>query len=168
MAVPLVAMAFALWLAGSAAAQGERGDEVEGVEETAGREVYDRHCSMCHGSDAEGMPGMHPSLHGAVDRLSAEGVEVAIRNGRQVTPPMPAFEDRLSDTEIDDLVAYIDSLPSGPRNGDDGSMGGMGDGGMMDGMMGDGGNTMLWVAIVVLAAIAAGLGGYLIGRRSQD
>lgn len=107
---------------------------------------------------------MHPSLQGATDRLTREGVEVAVRKGREVTPPMPAFEDRLTDDEITDVIAYIDWLPAGPRNADGGMMGGDGMGGGMGDMMG-GGETVLWVVIVVLAAVAAGLGGYLLARR---
>jgi mono/diheme cytochrome c family protein len=82
----------------------------------AGREVYAASCAMCHGADASGMMGMHPALRGAVQRLTAEGVEVTIRNGRRTTPPMPAFGDRLADDEIGDIIAYLDTLPPGPRN----------------------------------------------------
>jgi mono/diheme cytochrome c family protein len=98
----------------------------------AGREVFESYCAMCHGADATGMMGMHPSLRGAVERLTREGVEVTIRKGRRTTPPMPAFEGRLSDEQITDVVAYIASLPPGPRNfgPEAGGGGGMGD--MMD------------------------------------
>jgi putative membrane protein len=117
-----------------------------------GRDVFEVNCAMCHGRDASGMMGMHPSLRGAIARLSVEGVEVTIRNGRDTTPPMPAFEDRLTDEEINDVIAYLDTLPVGPRN-----FGAEGDGMMdMDGMM-DGGmwSWLAWIALflVVLAAI---------------
>ena len=99
---------------------------------------------MCHGSDASGMMGIHPSLRGAVERLTLEGVEVTMRNGRATTPPMPSFEGRLSEEELDDVVAYLDTLPVGPRNF------GAEDGGMMDtdGMM-DGG-MWYWLAWIAL------------------
>jgi putative membrane protein len=117
-----------------------------------GREVFEQSCAMCHGSDASGMMGMHPSLRGAVERLTLEGVEVTVRNGRDTMPPMPAFEGRLTDQEINDVIAYLDSLPVGPRN-----FGVEGDGMMdMDGMM-DGGmwSWLAWIVLflVVLAAI---------------
>jgi mono/diheme cytochrome c family protein len=98
---------------------------------TAGERVYQRNCAMCHGPDAAGMMGMHPSLRGAIQRLSLEGVDVAIRKGRNTMPPMPAWEGRLSEQEIADVVAYVASLPNGPRNfgPEDGRDG-------MDGMMG--------------------------------
>lgn len=93
---------------------------------------------------------MHPSLRGAVERLSIEGVEVTIRRGRDTTPPMPSFEGRLSQKEIDDVVAYLDTLPMGPRNfGGESRMMEMG-GGMW--------TWLLWTALflVVVAAIVIG------------
>jgi mono/diheme cytochrome c family protein len=102
-------VAVAFLIPSSAAAQ-EKGDP------RRGREVFEQNCAMCHGSDASGMMGMHPSLRGAIERLSREGVEVTIRNGRDVMPPMPAFEGRLSDEDISAVIAYLDNLPVGPRN----------------------------------------------------
>ncbi len=118
----------------------------------AGRDVFEANCAMCHGQDAGGMMGMHPSLRGAVERLSLEGVEVTIRNGRDTNPPMPAFEGRLSDQEIRDVIAYVDTLPVGPRNfgAEDGGM----MGGDMDGMMG--GGMWSWFAWAVQFLIALG------------
>lgn len=150
------ALALVVALAGAASPAAATEGDVE-----AGREVFEASCAMCHGADAAGMMGMHPSLRGAVERLSREGVEVTIRNGRDTMPPMPAFEERLTDAQIDDVIAYIASLPEGPRNfgpdtgmmeGDgmmqgDGMMGGN----MMDGMMG--GMMLLWV-LFLLAFIA--------------
>lgn len=130
----------------------------------AGAQVYRAGCAMCHGADAAGMMGMHPALRGAVDRLTAEGVEVTIRNGRATTPPMPAFGDRLSDDEITDVIAYIDTLPDGPRNFGPGREGGMG-GGMMDGMMDGGGSAWMVVLVVLLAGALGGVIGYLVGSR---
>jgi mono/diheme cytochrome c family protein len=154
-AVVLSAMMFAN------AASGQEGDPDEGSR------VYRQSCAMCHGGDATGMMGMHPALTGAVDRLTVEGVEVTVRNGRATTPPMPAFVDRLNDEEIADVVAFVASLPDGPRNFGPDEDGGMGDG-MMGGMM-DGGPSWMWVVIVVLAAALAGVVGYLIGvRRSRS
>jgi putative membrane protein len=121
---------------------------------TAGREVFEANCAMCHGQDASGMMGMHPSLRGAVERLSLEGVAVTIRNGRDTNPPMPSFEGRLSDQESEDVIAYLDTLPVGPRNFGPEGEGMMG--GSMDGMMGGGmWSWFLWsvLFLVVLAAV---------------
>ncbi|MBW3576959.1 MAG: c-type cytochrome [Actinobacteria bacterium] len=121
--------------------------------ETSGREVFERNCAMCHGRDASGMMGMHPSLRGAVERLTREGVQLTIRNGRATQPPMPAFGDRLTDQDIADVIAYLDSLPVGPRNfgpRNDG-MGGRRD--RMDGGMMQGGIVMLLATLLVLALV---------------
>ncbi len=133
----------------------------------AGREIYVGQCAMCHGSQAEGMGGMHPALQGAVARLTREGVEVTVRNGRDTMPPMPAFADRLSSDEIADVTAYLASLPHGPRNfgpEQDGMMRGPG---MMPGMdrMSSAGPWLLLSALAVLfAGVVGGLVGYLLGR----
>ncbi|HUH08036.1 MAG TPA: c-type cytochrome, partial [Egibacteraceae bacterium] len=119
-------------------------------------------CAMCHGANAEGMMGMHPALGGVIDRLTREGVEVTVRNGRDTMPPMPAFGDRLTGEEISDVIAYLDSLPPGPRNfGPEGTMGEDMPGGMMDRMDqmmgGDGGGlaAMLAALIALLAVLVA-------------
>lgn len=115
----------------------------------AGRQVFDSNCAMCHGADAAGMMGMHPSLRGAIERLTREGVEVTIRNGRATNPPMPAFDGRLTDRQIQQVVSYIDTLPPGPRNfGPQTDGNGMMDG-MMDGMMGG------WMWLLPLVALVA-------------
>lgn len=132
----------------------------------AGERVFRANCAMCHGPDAAGMMGMHPSLRGAIGRLSREGVEVTIRKGRNTMPPMPPFEGRLSDHEIADVVAYIASLPEGPRNF------GPGDG--MGGMMGgrergerDGGidTWIVWATAIALGAALATVALLLLRQR---
>lgn len=129
-----------------------------------GRQVFEANCAMCHGDDASGMMGMHPSLRGAIERLSREGVEVAIRNGRDTDPPMPAFGDRLTDDQIGDVVVYIDSLPAGPRNfGPE-----MDDGGMMGGRMMGGGWWTFAAGLLtgLLVALLAAGGIWVVHRRS--
>ncbi|HUG85165.1 MAG TPA: cytochrome c [Euzebya sp.] len=162
--------------AGAALAQG--GEEITDGDVARGEAIYQANCAMCHGADATGMMGMHPALTGVVDRLTVEGVEVTIRNGRDTRPPMPAFDDRLDDTDMTDLVAYLGDLPEGPRNfAHEGEDGMMSDGPMMDrdgmagagigGMMG-GGNAAQWIAVVILAAALVGLIVYLITSRGRS
>jgi mono/diheme cytochrome c family protein len=103
-------------IVGLIAFSGPAGAQPDGGDAKAGERVFQANCAMCHGSDAAGMMGMHPSLRGAVERLSPEGVEVTIRKGRKTMPPMPGFEGRLSDRAIADVMAYLASLPEGPRN----------------------------------------------------
>lgn len=154
----------ALLIVGLVALSGVAGAQPEGGDPQRGERVYRGECAMCHGSDAAGMMGMHPSLRGAVERLSREGVEVTIRKGRNTMPPMPAFEGRLTDQAIADVMAYLESLPAGPRNF--GPEGGGGMGGMMGGADSRGGDrsmtgwflaalVVLVLALVVLVALAA-------------
>lgn len=74
---------------------------------------------------------------------------------------MPAWEGRLSDGEIDDVITYIATLPDGPRNfGSDGGSG------MMMGGDGDGMTAPLVLLVVVLTAAAAGLIAWTATRRA--
>ena len=147
--------AVVMLLAGSVAGAAEPPAKVE-----AGREVFVANCAMCHGRDASGMMGMHPSLRGALDRLTREGVDIAVRNGRDTEPPMPAFEGRLGDQQIEQVIAYIESLPSGPRN-----FGADSDGGrMMDGMMNGG---MWLIPLAVVAVIAFAIIAVVVSLRSR-
>jgi cytochrome c6 len=124
-------------------------------EPEAGEEVFASNCAMCHGHDGSGMMGMHPSLRGADERLSLQGVEVTVRNGRATTPPMPAFGGRLSDAEIDDVVAYVASLPEGPRNFGPGRSDGMMDRHAMMGEPAADGSALVWTALVVILVVLA-------------
>lgn len=156
--VPIVAGAvvLAIQLGVGPSAVAADGDAAEG------ESLFQANCAMCHGADATGMMGMHPALRGAVERLTAEGVEVTIRNGRDTRPPMPAFGERLDDNDITDLVAYLETLPAGPRNFGPEADGAMGDGGM-GGMMG-GGMIAVGVVAVVLVGVLGAAAGYVLGR----
>lgn len=76
---------------------------------------------------------------------------------------MPAFEGRLSDEEISHVIAYLDTLPSGPRNfgPGDGMMDGMG--GMM-GRSGMGSTWFPWLLVGVLTIALIGTAIALIAR----
>jgi len=102
------------------------------------------------------MMRVHPSLRGAVERLSREGVVVTIREGRNTTPPMPAFESQLTEEEINDVVAYLDTPPVGPRN-----FGTGGDDGMMDGGMW---SWLLWSVLFLVFVAAIVVGSVLLTR----
>lgn len=89
-----------------------------------GKAIYERHCLECHGADGRGQPGdwrvrdaeghyppppLDDSAH-AWHHPTAVLLNV-IRDG---SPPgegkMPAWQGRLSEAEMQDVVAYIKSL----------------------------------------------------------
>jgi ubiquinol-cytochrome c reductase cytochrome c subunit len=79
-----------------------------------GRQLYLVRCSSCHGSDANGVAGIGPSLVDA----GAAAADFYLRTGRM---PLANYKDlpvrhrpAYPDDEIKALVAYIGSLDSGP------------------------------------------------------
>jgi mono/diheme cytochrome c family protein len=97
-AVAGVALVFTI-LAGSSAATGARDDDGNAIN---GRKVFLKaNCYICHGGRGGG--GMCPSLR--EDR--PDEVDV-IREG--TSSGMPAFRNILTDREIADVIAYIQTL----------------------------------------------------------
>ena len=69
----------------------------------AGKAVFDQNCNSCH---PNGGSGAGPSLKGR--NLSAQRIENQVRRGGG---GMPAFsQSQISDQQLQDLVAYIQSL----------------------------------------------------------
>jgi cytochrome c oxidase cbb3-type subunit 3 len=77
----------------------------------AGRDIYNRTCTACHGADGAGGE-MGPPL-GATGHRYAQGTDAqifdAIKNGIPATP-MPPFGTRLSDSDLWKVTAYIRGL----------------------------------------------------------
>jgi cytochrome c6 len=68
--------------------------------------TYKAKCAMCHGADGKGgkmgtKDFASPDIQGMTDAQLAE----AITKGK--APRMPAYGDKLKESEIKDLVAYI-------------------------------------------------------------
>lgn len=109
--------------------------DVTGGDPIVGREVFNRSCVVCHGTDAVGT-GQAPPLDGSP--LTADYIARRVRtSGRADSPTydgltggvMPFWGlDRLSDGELLDVVAYVEmrSMEMPPPDS------GMGDGGMPD------------------------------------
>lgn len=81
-------------------------------------ELYNTHCSSCHGTNRLGLMG--PALLPEnLKRLKKKAAHKVIRNGRIATQ-MPAFKDKLNDTEIDSLVKLVytplDKIPQWDMN----------------------------------------------------
>jgi polyvinyl alcohol dehydrogenase (cytochrome) len=84
---------------------GDGGDDEGAV---SGEDVYLENCARCHGESGQG--GSGPPMEGVADRIDeAEHLEV-VREGRA---SMPAWEDTLSDEEIQAVVDYEREALSG-------------------------------------------------------
>jgi ubiquinol-cytochrome c reductase cytochrome c subunit len=80
----------------------------------AGGLLYEASCATCHASDGRGT-GFGPSLEG----VGAASVDFQLRTGRMplsdVNAPTKRKPPAFGEEEIEDLVAYVDSLaPGGP------------------------------------------------------
>lgn len=91
-----------------------------------GKELYDEHCSVCHGENAVGQDPEHPAggtnpegkiiapaLNGSghASHHSTQGLFNLIKKGpSQKNSPMPTWEKVLSDKEIHLIIDYFQSL----------------------------------------------------------
>jgi len=86
-----------------------------------GARLFKRYCAGCHGPDGRG--GAHTFMphvgnltkKGYVENLSDEHLALAIAGGGLAVNKsayMPAWGEKLSAEEIDDLIAHIRGLPS--------------------------------------------------------
>ncbi len=84
----------------------------------AGKAIYDANCSACHGADgnspmeAMGIPSFAKGQ--ALDKPLAERYQ-SVCNGKESTagmgaPPMPGFCSSLSEADINNALAYEDTL----------------------------------------------------------
>jgi len=77
-----------------------------------GEQIYQKECSTCHGKKGEGITGPALANPSALAHNTDEVIRYAIRHGRQDTP-MPAFADKLSSKDIDNVTAFLRSKASG-------------------------------------------------------
>lgn len=84
---------------------------------TAGRAIYFDNCAACHGAEGDGLPYLFAPLAGS-NKVTAEDPSSIIRiilSGAQAVPTeaapgplaMPAFDWKLDDEEVADLVTYL-------------------------------------------------------------
>ena len=89
-------------------------DTTESAAEAAGRELYQRSCITCHGSNLEGVPNRGPSLIG----VGEASVYFQVHTGRMPLVRQEADAHTkptiFSDEEIDQLMAYVQANGGGP------------------------------------------------------
>jgi ubiquinol-cytochrome c reductase cytochrome c subunit len=89
-------------------------DTSESAAEAAGRELYERSCITCHGSNLEGVPNRGPSLIG----VGEASVYFQVHTGRMPLARQEADASEkppvFSDEEIDQLMAYVQANGGGP------------------------------------------------------
>ena len=111
-----LALLFSMWLSGCDLER-RKSDAELGLnpQQAAGRKVYDNDCDRCHapystrGKKGPGLKGMFNNKYLALSGLPAndERVTDIIRLGRH---EMPAYGQKLSQQEIEDLLAYLHTL----------------------------------------------------------
>ncbi len=82
-----------------------------------GGDLFKKKCSMCHAPDGKGYSALKtPDFTDPKYQASVTDKDIAdtIKNGKKGTP-MPAFADKLSEDDINSLVAYIRSLDSSKK-----------------------------------------------------
>jgi len=98
----------------SKAEKGEKSMETEAVPiDPSGRELYVRHCILCHMPDGSGTPRLVSSLRdSALLRGETDALMLKVRVGStgdqaHHPTPMPAFASRLNDGDLASLVRYL-------------------------------------------------------------
>ncbi|WP_286262105.1 c-type cytochrome [Thalassotalea atypica] len=77
-----------------------------------GEQVYQKECTTCHGDKGQGVTGPALANPSALAHNTDDFIRHAIENGRQDTP-MPAFKDKLSQADIDNITAFLRSKALG-------------------------------------------------------
>ncbi len=83
------------------------------VAQTSGETIYKDKCQMCHGADGEAQTGMgklwkiSPLKSPALLKASDSSLIAATKNG---AGKMPAYSGKLTDAQIQDVIAYVRTL----------------------------------------------------------
>jgi len=79
-----------------------------------GQKLFAANCATCHGMDAQGTPGVAPSLVG----VGAAAVDFQVGTGRMPMqasgPQAPSKPAQFSEAQIRQLAAFVASLGAGP------------------------------------------------------
>lgn len=93
-----------------------QGSDTSAPAQDSGASVFKANCILCHGEDGSGNTPVGKAFKAAaltdptVTKLSNDDLHAVIKNGKN--GKMPAFKDKLSDAQIDSVIAYIRKLPA--------------------------------------------------------
>ncbi|MEM7283474.1 MAG: c-type cytochrome, partial [Pseudomonadota bacterium] len=108
--------ALAFWLSSEAGVPPRRPqrDDLEPIRGDVGlgKTVYENHCASCHGDKGEGGEGTALGNATMLATSPDKFLKAAVQKGREGTP-MLAFEDTLSENEIDSVVTFLRSRAQG-------------------------------------------------------
>lgn len=82
----------------------------------SGQKIYKQKCLMCHGASGAGDGSMGkmlkppPPSFADADRMVKHSDEELITKIKEGKSPMPSYGSRLSDSQIQDVLAYIRTL----------------------------------------------------------
>lgn len=80
---------------------------------TRGKPLYEKNCMQCHGEKGTGGPNIHIAGRELLSTADNGFLRYAITNGRRGTT-MPAFGKKLTEQEIDDVIALLRSYAVPP------------------------------------------------------
>ena len=73
-----------------------------------GKQVYLDNCAICHQDTLEGRPPKIPAILNIVARTGEDHVRTTIHEGKpDARPMMPSFAEKLTDAQVDDLIAFL-------------------------------------------------------------
>ena len=82
---------------------------VDAADLARGRQLSESTCAACHGRNGIGIIPLYPNLAGQKPEYLTAQLQ-AFRNGSRKNPIMSPMAVHLSDSDIDDVAAYLASL----------------------------------------------------------
>ncbi len=105
--------AAALWIAALSVLASSCAGSTDGL---LGQELFEQTCAVCHGDVAQGT-GNRPALNAGSNASTL--TDDQIRGVISVGPgAMPSFASRLSEQQVDSLIAYLRQLQDGAADED--------------------------------------------------
>jgi len=83
------------------------------ADDAAGKSIFNRNCAICHGPNGDGNSPIGktlniPDFHSArAQKMTDAEIKAIVTNGKN---KMPAFRDKLTGTQIDQVVDYVRHL----------------------------------------------------------